>query len=203
MLMAGVDRRVRRTKKLLKEALVALTLERGYEDLTIQDITERADIGYRTFFRHYADKDALLKAVLASIQMELRELMTLPSPEVFADSGMDVADFTDNAILFRHVREHCDLYRVLLRSERTIVESVMEFSMSELEKNFGDMPAPGVPLDIIANHVIGATIAMVRWWLDNELQQSPEQMGDYHTRLVLRPLRELILGARGAVEPQN
>jgi hypothetical protein len=83
------------------------------------------------------------------------------------------------------------------------VESVMEFSMSELEKNFGDMPAPGVPLDIIANHVIGATIAMVRWWLDNELQQSPEQMGDYHTRLVLRPLRELILGARGAVEPQN
>ncbi|HUF38453.1 MAG TPA: TetR/AcrR family transcriptional regulator [Anaerolineales bacterium] len=196
--MTQVDRRVRRTKKLLKEALVALTLERGYEDITIQDITDRADIGYRTFFRHYADKDELLKAVLASIQMELRELMALPPPEVFANTENDVAEFTDNAVLFRHVREHCDLYRVLLRSERTIVESVMDFSMIQLKKNFGDLPESAVPLDIIANHVIGATIAMVRWWLDDDMKQSPEQMGDYHTRLVLRPLRELILKSQAA-----
>ena len=191
--MAEVDRRIRRTQKLLKEALVALTLERGYEDLTIQDITDRADIGYRTFFRHYADKDALLKAVLASIQMELRELMALPPRDVFTNTEIDVADFTDNAILFKHVREHCDLYRVLLRSERTVVESVMDFSKAELKKNFGDLPESAIPLDIIANHVIGATIAMVRWWLDNEMKQTPEQMGDYHARLVLRPLREMIL----------
>jgi AcrR family transcriptional regulator len=191
--MAKVDRRVRRTQKLLKEALVALTLERGYEELTIQDITDRADIGYRTFFRHYVDKDALLKAVLSSIQMELRELMALPPQDVFTNTEIDVTDFTDNAILFKHVREHCDLYRVLLRSERTIVESVMDFSMAELKKNFGNLPKSAVPLDIIANHVIGATIAMVRWWLDNDMKQTPEQMGDYHARLVLRPLREMVL----------
>jgi AcrR family transcriptional regulator len=194
--MPEVDRRVRRTQKLLKEALVALTLERGYEDFTIQDITDRADIGYRTFFRHYEDKDDLLKAVLASIQMELRELMAPPPAEMFTDPDFDATAFTDNAILFEHVRKHCDLYRVLLRSERTIVESVMEFSMSELKKNFGDLPPSKVPLDIIANHVIGATIVMVRWWLDNGMKQSPEEMGNHHARLILRPLREMVRQSR-------
>src|SRR5205809_797707 len=47
------DRRVRRTQQLLAEALIALTLEKGYEAVTIRDITKRADVGYATFFRHY------------------------------------------------------------------------------------------------------------------------------------------------------
>jgi hypothetical protein len=71
----------------------------------------------------------------------------------------------------------------------------MDFSISALKKNFGDVPSPAVPLDILANHVIGATIAMVRWWLDNGMKQSPEEMGDYYTGLVLRPLRRIVLSS--------
>jgi AcrR family transcriptional regulator len=39
------DRRIRRTQHLLAQALIALTLEKGYEAVTIRDLTERADIG--------------------------------------------------------------------------------------------------------------------------------------------------------------
>jgi AcrR family transcriptional regulator len=46
------DRRVKRTQSALAKALIALTLEKGYDAVTIRDITERADIGYATFFRH-------------------------------------------------------------------------------------------------------------------------------------------------------
>ena len=45
-----VDRRIKRTQKLLQEALIELTLEKGFDDVTIRDITERADVGYTTFF---------------------------------------------------------------------------------------------------------------------------------------------------------
>src|SRR5258708_24160624 len=65
------DRRVKRTQNLLAKALIALTLEKGYEAVTIRDITERADIGYATFFRHYHDKDALLREVLDVVLSEL------------------------------------------------------------------------------------------------------------------------------------
>src|SRR5690606_12454565 len=62
-----VDARVRRTRRRLQDALVALVLERGYEAVTIRDVAERADVGYATFFRHYASKEALLLDLLEGL----------------------------------------------------------------------------------------------------------------------------------------
>jgi AcrR family transcriptional regulator len=80
------DRRVRRTQHLLARALIALTLEKGYEAVTIRDITERADIGYATFFRHYHDKDELLKDVLDVVLTDLIDLLRPSLPD--ADQTM-------------------------------------------------------------------------------------------------------------------
>jgi AcrR family transcriptional regulator len=69
------DRRVKRTQNLLAKALIALTLEKGYEVVTIRDITERADVGYATFFRHYHSKDELLQDVSEVVIEELTDLL--------------------------------------------------------------------------------------------------------------------------------
>lgn len=55
-----VDRRVRRTKRRLKDSLLALLEERDYERITIRDITKRADVGRSTFYSHYDSKESLL-----------------------------------------------------------------------------------------------------------------------------------------------
>ena len=191
--MEKVDRRVRRTKKSLEDALIALTLEKEYDEITIQEITERADVGYRTFFRHYSDKDELLKDVLGTTMMELRELMTPPSPEILVDPNFKAAVFKEGVILFRHVQEHCDLYRVLLRSERTFIESVMAFAIQGMEANLGSLVAPDISIEIMANHMAWATLALVRWWLDSDMLYSPEVMGEYSFRLVVQPIREMII----------
>src|SRR5690348_11622022 len=83
------DRRVKRTQRLLAQALIALTLERGYDTVTIRDITQRADIGYATFFRHYHDKDALLADVL---QVVLEELLDRLQPQHTNDSKTNPAE---------------------------------------------------------------------------------------------------------------
>src|SRR5437762_14310178 len=75
VIMEVRDRRVRRTQHLLARALIALTLEKGYEAVTIRDITERADLGYATFFRHYHDEDELLEAFLEVVMAELIDLL--------------------------------------------------------------------------------------------------------------------------------
>jgi AcrR family transcriptional regulator len=56
------DRRVRRTRKLLHDAFIALIIEKCYEKTTIQDILDRADVGRPTFYVHYRDKESLLTA---------------------------------------------------------------------------------------------------------------------------------------------
>jgi AcrR family transcriptional regulator len=193
--MEQVDRRVRRTKKSLEDALIALTLEKEYDEITIQEITDRADVGYRTYFRHYSDKDELLKDVLSTTMMELRELMTPPTLEILVDPNFKAADFKEGVILFRHVQEHCDLYRVLLRSERTFVESVVAFAIEEMETNLGLLIETDVSIEILANHMAWATLALVRWWLDSDMPYSPEVMGEYSFRLVVQPTRDMILQA--------
>ncbi len=190
--MEQVDRRVRRTRKSLGNALIALTLEKEYEEITIQEIARRADVGYRTFFRHYSDKDGLLKDVLSTTMMDLRELMSPPTPEILVDPNFKAADFKEGVILFRHVQEHCDLYRVLLRSERTIIESVMAFTIQEVETNFGELISPDFSIEILANHMAWGTIALVRWWLDSNMPYSPEIMGEYSFRLIVQPVRDMI-----------
>jgi AcrR family transcriptional regulator len=191
--MEQIDRRVRRTKKSLGDALIALALEKGYEAITIQEITDRADIGYRTFFRHYSDKDELLKDVLRATMRELRELMASPQPEFFSDPNLKATDWKDGIVLFRHVQEHSDLYRVLLRSERTFIESVIEFTVQEIKANLGLLIEPDIPSEIIANHMVSATLALVRWWLDTDMSYPPEVMGDYAFRLIAQPIREMVM----------
>ena len=191
--MEHLDRRVRRTRKSLADALIALTLEKEYEEITIQEITERADVGYRTFFRHYADKDDLLKDVLNSTMMELRELMSPPTPEILVDPEFKATDFKEGVVLFQHVKEHCDLYRVLLRSERTLVESVMAFTINEMEENLGSLINKDLSMEILANHMAWSMLSLVRWWLNSEMPYSPEIMGEYSFRLVVKPVREMIL----------
>jgi len=193
--MEQIDRRVRRTRKSLEDALIALTLEKEYDEITIQEITDRADVGYRTFFRHYADKDDLLKDVLGSTVMELRELMPPPTPETLVDPEFKAADFKEGVILFKHVEEHCDLYRVLLRSERTIVESVITFAADAMEENLGPLIKKDLSTEILANHMAWAMLALVRWWLDSDMPYTPEIMGEYSFRLVVKPVREMVLQA--------
>ena len=74
--MEKVDRRIKRTQKLLQEALIALTIEKGYDAVTIHEITDRANVGYTTFFRHYPDKEALLAGVLNLMKDEFKVVLT-------------------------------------------------------------------------------------------------------------------------------
>jgi AcrR family transcriptional regulator len=57
------DRRVRRTRQALQDALFTLMTEKGYDAVTVQDTIDRADVGRSTFHSHYADKDELLQGV--------------------------------------------------------------------------------------------------------------------------------------------
>ena len=78
------DRRVARSKRALKEALTDLILERGYEAVTVQDVIDRADVGRSTFYAHFLDKDDLLMAILADLDMPAPDhTMWMPDDPAF------------------------------------------------------------------------------------------------------------------------
>ena len=101
----AADRRVRRTRQLLVDALLALIVERGYEALTVQDVLDRADIGRSTFYAHFRDKDDLLAAAFS-------RLHTVLEGRTGAAGAAGLAELS--LALFRHTDEHRPLYRAMV-----------------------------------------------------------------------------------------
>jgi AcrR family transcriptional regulator len=191
--MNSTDRRVRRTQKSLGDALIALATEKDYDEITIQEITDRADIGYRTFFRHYSDKNELLNDVLSTIKLEMRELMSPPPLEFFTEPNLQVDDLPNLMTLFEHVQENSNLYRVLLFSNRGLVQPLKDFAVQEFKTNYGAFLETDIPFEILTNHMISSIITLLRWWLNNDMCYSPQEMGDIAFRLIIQPIRNLIL----------
>jgi AcrR family transcriptional regulator len=180
--MAVQDRRVRRTQELLAKALIAVTLEKGYEAVTIRDITARADVSYPTFFRHYRDKDELLRDVSEVVVDELTDLLCLTTPDA------DPVAFGEQ--LFRYVQQHAEVVRVLLRTQslrRRFVEAGTR-GIARAVSHLPESGVPGVPPEILVHHILTSTMSLVLWWLDQRMPYSPERMGQVYSALIWRPL---------------
>jgi AcrR family transcriptional regulator len=197
-----LDRRSRRTRRMLKEAFFALVLEKGYDGVTIEDITERADLGRTTFYLHYRDKEELL---LESIDAIAEELIARLPPEAWRindggdpDSSAEKHDGTTSIVfdaihvVFQHAAENVHLYRVFLRGEgarqaQHRLHVIISQKAAELIKervNAGDLSLePNLPLDVFCSYFAGALLATITWWLETSAPYSPEQMADMFRRL--------------------
>jgi AcrR family transcriptional regulator len=161
-MVTQVDRRVRRTRVALRDALLDLMVERDYETVTVQDITQRADVGRSTFYNHFTDKDALLRESLA----DLRTIVTR------AGTGRPLAF---SLPLLRHVHEQQRLARALLGGGRTAVWRRVEEALVELVR--GELGAAGhVPVEATARYVVGAHLALMEWWLASRPDLAPEEV---------------------------
>ena len=185
--MAEVDRRVRRTRKLLKEALVAVTLEKGYQNVTIQDVTERADIGYRTFFRHFSGIDQLLVAVGQETLNELREILIFPSK--IDASLVGGAHEKNGQVLFKFIQKTPDIFQVLFleRGVRFCLQPVIEAAGKDIDQLLSTISDLRFPQKIITNHLIASIFELIRWWLLNGMSHSPEEMGEIMHHLIIAP----------------
>jgi len=179
------DKRVRRTRKALAEALIDLTIEKGYEPVTIKEITNRAGVGYRTFFRHYADKDALLQEVLHTTLAELRRMMG--TPQMGDGVGYQPLPVEDGRIIFEHIAANSDLYRVLLSSGSAALEPFVTFAYREVLNSLEDVSDLVVPSPILAHHTVTAIFSLVQWWLENDMPYAPEDMAVYLAQLIKIP----------------
>jgi AcrR family transcriptional regulator len=153
-----LDRRARRTRRQLKEAFFRLILEKGYDAVTIEDITGQADLGRTTFYLHYKDKEDLLVKSFDGIAAEL--LSRLP-PSAFnvAHPPVNTGDGVMDAILvtFQHAAENAQLYQIILRGEGATranrrIHAIIRQKAAELvsERLAQGQLRPQVPLDVFA-----------------------------------------------------
>jgi AcrR family transcriptional regulator len=182
---ASNDRRVLRTRQLLSHALTELMQEKRYERITVQDIIDRANVGRSTFYAHFENKDDLLVSDFERVMDMLGEHMDREEGD-----GMLIS-----LEMFGHIQEHQHLYKALLwgRGIELLFEQGQAYLTARIEehltKHLPDEFEPVVPLPLLANHLSGALLAMIKWWLGTDMPYSPERMDEMYRQLVMPGVR--------------
>lgn len=192
-----LDRRVQRTRKSLQESFLALILEEGYDEISIQDITEKANLGRATFYLHFKDKDELLLEVMNQLIIDFLE----QAPQL-TEAQWRLGDTKTIVKLFDFAAAHYDLYRILTigsggitasrQLHHSISENIKGFIQAELDTLNAE---PALPIDFIANHFSGSLLAATYWWLDNDLPYTAEEMATMFQKINLLD-RESLLGIK-------
>jgi AcrR family transcriptional regulator len=177
------QRRVARTKAAIEDAFVQLVLEHGYDRVTVEDITDRADLARATFYAHYPNKQAVQFSVFNRLTEDLIQRL--------ADQGGPPTVVHRDAIsaAYKQAAEMPDLYRACLSDARTRQAHLSALSRYA-EQNFRDRLAalgtePRVPVPVMARAFVGAHVAILEAWLAGELDREVEELASMALDLLI------------------
>jgi len=176
---APTDARQVRTRRNLLDALLRLLERRPFEQVTIREIAQQAEIGYATFFRHYPSKEALLHDLAAG---QIRELLARALPILLEKDSRQSC-----IALFNYVAEHRTLWSALLTGGAA---GTLKQEFTDQARRIAQDQGTGgglIPDDLRVVFSVSATIEILAWWLQQDVGLDVERMAEILDRLVVVP----------------
>jgi AcrR family transcriptional regulator len=173
-----VDRRVRRTRDRLGDALVALMQEKPFDEIKVREVLDRAGVGRSTFYEHFKDKDDLL---LSDADEFFEMMATLLARR--GDTSKRVAPVRE---LFAHVADVQPFYQAMQASG--LLQELVELGTDHFARGIEErLAARGAPLEerpVRAQALAGALFALLPWWIRRGRKESPAEMDELFHRMV-------------------
>jgi AcrR family transcriptional regulator len=199
------DLRVRRTRKFILNALIELTIEKGFEAVTVRDICERAMVNRSTFYHYYQDKYDLLH----QYSEELYQVLDQPGTIRMIQEEAGSRSPGGLATLLEHVQSHAAFYRSMLgekgdpgfarRIQKYIEKRLRMAVMSRLSQEKRNQ----VAIDLFLSYASAGAVGVLNWWLENELPLSPEQLAAGMSQLSLTDLKFMVESGLFSVPEHN
>lgn len=163
------DRRIRRTKKLLKQALAQLMDEKEFKDITVRDITERADLNRGTFYLHYTDTYDILNKIENEILFNIQSMVDEKTNS--ADLPEDLASCTLMPIA-EYIKENADIFRCLMNNKVSadFIEKFRDFifkNCSEIIKRRFSIKDNNIN-DYYFSFITYGIIGVIKEWLEKK-----------------------------------
>lgn len=180
------ERRRQRTRQQLLDSTAALLTELGYDTLTVQDITDDADVARATFYIHFRDKEEAVWVVLEEYFAELMQQLTaLDEPE---PKRRRYRKFVG---LFAFVEANRPLISMLLseKSHIKVVQQIGRFMMESLREDLASgrvARTTTLPIAFEANFYAGAILQVIAWWLTESPTTTPAELAAMVYQIVLR-----------------
>ncbi|MBT2701466.1 TetR/AcrR family transcriptional regulator [Bacillus sp. ISL-40] len=171
--MSKVDRRIAKSQEAIKTAVIELMSEKNFDDITIQDISDRANVSRGTIYLHYMDKYDLLDKLISEHINEMR---------VICESASEL-DFIDaNLPWFEYLERHYLFFSTMLASKgapsfrNQFLEFLIEEFKDEVEVAKGKNQ--GLNEDVILQFIINSYVGIVEWWITNGMPYPPRVMAE-------------------------
>ena len=176
----AADRRTARTRRALSSALLALMSERGWDDIGVQEICERANIGRSTFYTHFQNKDELLSGSFDDLR---RGLLASARPQALSARTGATSRVTSGADmpfvlgLIEHAYENRRLFRTLIgrRSGHVVHQRFKQMLAALVDEQLAPVP-PGVPRAAAVRWTAGALFELLCWWVESRSPAAPHEL---------------------------
>ena len=173
------DRRIRKSKGLMKKALVTLMHEKDFKEISITNIVQYADLNRGTFYNNYQTKEDLLEELINDVMISLAESYRSPYEEIEAFS---VSKLSSSGVkIFDHIFAYRDFY--ILLGNSTLLARIQDRIYTELARllkndivNF-DLP-PTININLLANYQAYAIWGMIVEWINSGFQYTPAYMSE-------------------------
>jgi AcrR family transcriptional regulator len=186
------DRRINRTRGTLFHALSELMTEKRYDEITVQDIIDRANVGRSTFYAHFQDKEDLAMGNLVTMLDSLTNAMEQNSP--------GAQNFLPGPELFEHIRENFPTFKAMTSGHglELFFQKGQEYWSERMAARLQAMlPAgkePKVPIPILAHYVSGTFVNLLKWWIDNKMPYTSERMTEIVEILIMPSIEAGLVG---------
>lgn len=184
------DRRILKTKELLREALGALICEKPYDAITVREILDRANVGRSTFYMHFRDKDELLSNCIHDM------LGALPSTGLPSSAKPYERIILFSLSVFEHVHQHRRVAPAKIGTRawavihkhlhRVLAKSITD----ELRKKLHGRrkTTTQISLDLLVQYVASTFILVLNWWVESRNPLPPKEVNDLFRELVVPTL---------------
>ena len=187
------DERVIKTKKLIKTALSELIQEKGFDHVSITDLTQRANINRGTFYLHYQDKYDLLEKfeneVLDDINTNAENFIKSIKDIDFLgeDFSNEIKPFINK--IFTYIKENYIIMKVILgpksdmRFQNKIKKALNILLTEKGWDNYFDSQNTFVSKDYFISYLLSAHIGVIRQWIDSGMNESAENMAEMISKM--------------------
>jgi AcrR family transcriptional regulator len=176
------DRRAKRTKKMIRNALSELIEEKGFNDISITDLTTKADINRGTFYLHYSDKYDLLEQIENEVINELYENI-----KAVSDTNMSNNYSLDKPLpfllkIFEYLKENAIFVKAILgpkgdplfhcKLKKLIETNLFENKLIKTFKKENML----IPEEYYVSYILSAHLGVIQQWLESGMEKSPNDM---------------------------
>ena len=184
------DQRARRTHERLGMALLELMIEKPIDDVTVQEVLDRASVGRSTFYLHFRDKNDLLLSQLEMFLATMSNMLSLrkeQSPRVVPVEEM-----------FAHIGGQNKIWRALVDCGRLqdFLDLAQGYFARGIERRLresnrlSNLPQPELTAHAVA--LAGSLLSLLRWWIDRGAKESPRALDKLFHQLVWNGLQQSI-----------